>query len=65
MSKLTTFISDFKESVIYNKIINDPNVDVILMWMTGSTVTGLKDEESDYDICVLVRKNRREPDDFP
>lgn len=65
MSKLTTFISDFKESVIYNKIITDPNVDVILMWMTGSTVTGLKDEGSDYDICVLVRKNRREPDDFP
>lgn len=65
MSKLTTFISDFKESVIYNKIITDSNVDVILMWMTGSTVTGLKDEGSDYDICVLVRKNRREPDDFP
>ena len=65
MSKLTTFISDFKESVIYNKIITDPNVDIILMWMTGSTVTGLKDEGSDYDICVLVRKNRREPDDFP
>lgn len=65
MSKLTDFIRDFKNSYIYENTLNDPKVDVVMVWMTGSTITGLKDAQSDYDVCVLVKELPKESENIP
>lgn len=49
---LDTFINDFKNSGIIDWIGN--YYDIILVWITGSRAVDLDDENSDYDIGILV-----------
>ena len=65
MSRLTDFIKDFKNSYIYENTLADPKIEVVMMWMTGSTITGIKDAQSDYDVCVLVKELPKEPENIP
>ena len=55
------FINDFKNSQFYSKILQDSKTEVILIWITGSTITNICDKESDYDMCVLVTEKPMEP----
>lgn len=60
-----TFCNDFKASAIYKAIVTDPNVEVLLIWVTGSTLTAVCDSNSDYDICVLCKSKPAPPITFP
>lgn len=53
--RFLTFCNDFKASAIYKAIVTDPKVEVLLIWVTGSTLTEVCDSKSDYDICVLCK----------
>lgn len=55
-----TFIKDFKNSKAYDFILADSQVDVIMIWITGSALTGVLDSESDYDLCVLCMQKPSE-----
>lgn len=55
MNALQQFIQDCNNSVLFKDIINDKNVEVIMIWVTGSTILGGTDEKSDYDLCVLIK----------
>lgn len=46
------FISDFKASGIVEKLCE--KYEVLLIWVSGSTALGFVDEESDYDLGVLI-----------
>lgn len=46
------FITDFRASSLVERICN--NYDVIMIWLSGSSVIGLTDHLSDYDLGVLV-----------
>ena len=56
---MTMNIKQFKQhflaSELFSVIKNDPNVEPIMIYITGSTLTGHTDEQSDYDLCVLIR----------
>lgn len=58
--KINMDIKQFKQhflaSEVFNIIKNDPNVEPIMIYITGSTLTGYADEQSDYDLCVLIRE---------
>ena len=65
-TNLISFINDFKTSCVYNYLLTDPNTDIIMLWITGSTLTGIYDSDSDYDICVLcTKKPKDDPTVFP
>lgn len=48
------FKTHFLNSPIYQQLINDPAVEVVMVYLTGSYLTGNADCLSDYDLCVLV-----------
>ena len=50
---ILAFVKDFKKSQVYSQILHDSKIDVIMIWVTGSTLTSICDTESDYDLCVL------------
>lgn len=58
--ELSMHIEQFKQhflaSELFNIIKNDPNVEPIMIYITGSTLTGHTDEQSDYDLCILIRE---------
>lgn len=59
------FIKDLKGSSIYKHILEDPQIEVIMLWITGSTLTGIYDENSDYDLCaVVIDRPKEEPTAF-
>lgn len=60
-ANIALFIDDFKKSSVCKYILADSQVDIIMLWITGSTLTGVLDSESDYDICVLCA---RKPQDL-
>lgn len=64
-SQFLTFCNDFKASAIYKAIVTDSNVEVLLIWVTGSTITEVYDSQSDYDICVLCKSKPDMPVSFP
>lgn len=55
MKNLTQFIEDFKTSPIFKGILNDNAVEPIMIWVSGSVLTGSADSSSDYDVCILVK----------
>lgn len=61
MNKVRQFIDDFKKSIVYQNIIDDTNVEVIMIFLTGSTLLNIADNNSDYDLCVLVKEKPVEP----
>lgn len=65
MQQIKQFIEDFKSSMLFNTLLQDTNLDIIMVWLTGSTITGITDAESDYDMCVLVRELPQEALDQP
>ena len=48
MKNLTQFIEDFKTSPIFKGILNDNTVEPIMIWVSGSVLTGSADSSSDY-----------------
>ena len=60
MANINQFIADFKKSPIFRDIINDTNVDILMMWVSGSMLTGADDSESDYDVCILVEETPKD-----
>ena len=60
MSEVAQFIADFKKSKVYYDIINDNKIEVIMLFLTGSTLLKTSDSNSDYDICVLVKEKPTE-----
>ena len=54
-NNITTFISDFRTSGIINWM--QSKYDVVMVWLSGSSALGITDEESDYDLGVLVADN--------
>lgn len=55
-SKYGEFKNHFLSSPLAQQIINDPKITPVLIYLTGSTLTGYVDINSDYDLCVLVTK---------
>lgn len=51
--------SQFKQDFLSANLLNivQKNFDVILVWIAGSTLTGLSDEDSDIDLGVLIADN--------
>lgn len=49
------FKQDFQESGVLDYIRKD--YDIIMVWIAGSTITGLADSGSDYDLGVLISNN--------
>lgn len=60
MSNISQFINDFKKSPIFKDIINDSKVEVMMLWVSGSVLTGADDSESDYDVCILVKETPKD-----
>lgn len=60
MTKIKQFIEDFKESAVYNSIVQDESVDIIMLWLTGSALLTPQANNGDYDVCVLVREKPEE-----
>lgn len=59
---LNLFINDFKKSAVYSSILADSQLEVVMIWVTGSTLTGVVDAMSDYDLCVFcIQKPQKEP----
>ena len=56
MSRIDQFITDFKNSRLYTDVLNDPKAEPIMIWVTGSSALGTADNDSDYDVCILVEK---------
>lgn len=52
MNTINDFITDFKNSLLVERICS--KYDVIMIWLSGSNVIGLADNTSDYDLGVLV-----------
>lgn len=63
--KTAVFIRDFKKSPIYKAILADQQLEVVMIWLTGSTLTGVCDVDSDYDLCVLCTQKPNVIDTFP
>lgn len=59
------FIADFKNSPIFDNILADPKVNVIMMWVSGSASLGTDDFESDYDVCILVEDTPKDDSNSP
>lgn len=55
MNELQQFIMDCNKSLLFKNIIEDKNVEVLMIWVTGSTIVRGIDEKSDYDLCVLIK----------
>lgn len=49
---IKNFISDFKECGAVEKLCE--KYDVIMLWVSGSSALGFVDEESDYDLGLLI-----------
>jgi hypothetical protein len=60
MNNVEQFIQDFKNSVVYKNIIEDNKVEIIMLFLTGTTLLQTQDDYSDYDICVLVKEKPAE-----
>lgn len=52
MSTLNEFVYDFKNSSLVEHICSKH--DVVMIWLSGSSILGLMDGASDYDLGVLV-----------
>lgn len=46
-------IQAFKKTAYYNQLIADPNL--ILLYVGGSRIVGVSDEQSDYDLCAIMK----------
>jgi hypothetical protein len=56
MSNLQQFISDYKNSELFKNLLKDNNIEVLMIWITGSTILQSADESSDYDLCILIKE---------
>lgn len=65
MSRIAQFITDFKKSRLYTDVLNDPKAEPIMIWVTGSSALGTADNDSDYDVCILVEKVPQDNPDSP
>ena len=54
-NKALAFIKDFRDSGIIEQI--SAKYDIVMIWLSGSSVLGITDEESDYDLGLLVADN--------
>jgi predicted nucleotidyltransferase len=55
LPNIKNFIADFQSSGIIDQICAE--YDVVMIWVSGSTALGIVDEESDYDLGVLITDN--------
>jgi predicted nucleotidyltransferase len=55
MTSSRLFKYDFTNSDLLATLMTDISVEPILIFLTGSTLTGLADNDSDFDICVLTK----------
>lgn len=68
MFPIKDFVADFKESGLVERICS--RYDIIMIWVSGSAATGITDEQSDYDLGVLVAdpitfsKSKKDPEHY-
>lgn len=55
MTTSRLFKYDFTNSDLLTTLMADVSAEPILVFLTGSTLTGLADSDSDFDICVLTK----------
>ena len=54
------FKQHFLASELFSAIVDDPKVEPIMIYITGSTLTGCTDSDSDYDLCILLDEKPKE-----
>lgn len=56
MDKIIQFINDFKKSPALEALLTDNKTEPIMIWVAGSVWLGTADDQSDYDLCILVKE---------
>lgn len=65
MEKVIQFINDFKKSPALEALLTDSTIEPIMIWVAGSVWLGTADQDSDYDLCILVKELPKEDSTSP
>lgn len=65
MTKVMQFINDFKKSPALEALLTDNKIEPIMIWVAGSVWLGTDDQDSDYDLCILVNELPEEDSTSP